>query len=227
MRRTVHTVCGLCRNSSNTKEPTEVSACGVCVYHKECAVGIAACECGFPYRKLLSIGTNCMACRKGATSGLFCRFHLEEAINQLRLYSTRGIDCNTKHSGMCTPFTVLKTNGILLPKLDGDVWKEYLLQFALTLPKEHPDVFVLHNNILLTLASRLKLHIDAKLTSTQLDVFELAAEIFESEERVKIAVKMLKDAYPKLPITHQGKILPKGSTKGINSVVRKPLLFTK
>jgi hypothetical protein len=217
--RTAHTVCGLCRNSSNTKEPTQVSVCGVCVYHTECARGLRACECGFPYSNLLSIGASCMACRKRIPSGLFCRHHLDEAINQLKLYSTRGVDCRPKHLGMCTPFSVLKTNGLLQQKLDGDIWKEYMLKFALNLPKKFPEVFVMHNNTLLTLASRLKMHIDAKLKTLQLDVFELASEIFDSEERVNLAVKMLKETYPKLPVNHQGKILPKGLAKGINSVV--------
>lgn len=221
--RTVHTLCGLCRNSSDGNDPTEVSSCGVCVYHKECSVGITACECGFPYQKLLSIGTTCMGCKKPAVDKFFCRFHLNEAVSQLKNYSNRGIDCSVKQAGMCTPFSVLKTNGLLLSKLDGDVWKKYILRFAKMLPGLHPDIFIVHNDTLLTLASRLKQHIDNRLKSEELDVFELADEIFDSKEQITTAIKMLKNAYPKLSITHKGKILPKGSAKGINSVVRNSI----
>lgn len=221
--RTMHTVCGLCRNSSNTTEATEVSSCGVCVYHKECAVGIKACECGFPYRKLLSVGETCMACRRPAVGHgrkLFCRVHYNEAINQMRIYSKRGVECKDKNKGMCTPYSVLKGNGLLLQKLDGEIWKTYLLEFARQLPVLFPNVFVIHSNVLLTLASRLKAEIDAKRSSVEIDVFEVARAIFEPDRIALEAVQMLKDAYPKLPITHKGKILPKGSAKGINSIVR-------
>lgn len=211
--------CAKCDNRHIVTSPTVLNACGICYYHTECFRSSLHCECGFPTTKLIEIGKDCMACRRStADSKLFCALHDKEAIEQLYLYARRGIDCADGCTTGCTPLGVFQGNGLLHPKIAGDVSRTLARNFALEVFSANKSRFSMDENMLFTVPGRVLKRITMPATSSQHNVLEIATEIFGPERAAEVVAQFKKE-FPQYSISSDGTVKASRFSHGISSII--------
>jgi len=214
--------CAKCDNRAIAATPNILNACGLCYYHPECFRKSMHCECGFPTTKLIEIGKDCMACRKSISTSkyceLFCPLHEQEAIDQLYLYGRRGIECGSDTRSGCTPISIFQGNGLLHPKIAGEVSRMLTLHFATRVQHQHPERFCMHGDTMYTVPGRILSVVSRPATSTPHNVMVIAADIF-GEDAAPAAVANFKKEFPQYTVQADGTIKASSFAHGVSSIV--------
>lgn len=214
--------CVKCDNRHVAASPSVVNSCGVCYYHTECFRTVAHCECGFPTSKLLTIGEQCLACRRPTSTKIglkmFCALHEREAVDQLYLYGRRGINCDEKARTGCTPLHVFHGNGLLNPKIAGETSRAIALDFARAVAKADQTRFCMHHETMYTIPGRIFLVVSAPARDTAHNVLSIATELF-GEANARAAIAQFKKEFPKYFVQPDGTIKSAKTSFGVESIL--------